>query len=68
MRGPAPQAVLLASDTGTKLYPLNSPSLPKPLLPVGNRAMLSYPLAMIEDSGIHHVLVASGPQQCTARP
>lgn len=63
MRGPSPQAVILASDTGARLYPLNSPATPKALLPVGNRPLLSFPLAMIEHSGIHHVLVVSG-QSC----
>lgn len=59
MRGPSPQAVILASDTGARLYPLNGPATPKALLPVGNRPLLSFPLAMIEHSGIRHVLVVS---------
>lgn len=51
------QAVLLASDTGSRLYPLNSPATPKALLPVGNKAMLSFPLAMLEVGGVAHVLI-----------
>ena len=51
------QAVLLASDTGSRLYPLNSPATPKALLPIGNKAMLSFPLAMLEAGGVAHVLI-----------
>ena len=51
------QAVLLASDTGSRLYPLNSPATPKALLPVGNKAMLCFPLAMLEAGGVAHVLI-----------
>jgi hypothetical protein len=51
------QAVLLASDTGSRLYPLNSPATPKALLPIGNKAMLSFPLAMLEAGGVADVLI-----------
>lgn len=64
MRGPAPQAVILASDAGSRLYPLNGPSTPKALLPVGNRPLLSFPLAMVEHSGVHHVLVVRSSCLC----
>lgn len=57
MRGVAPQAVILASDTGSRLHPLNGDGVPKALLPVGNRPLISYPLAMIEGSSVRHVLV-----------
>lgn len=56
-----PQAVILASGTGARLYPLNGSGSPKALLPVGNRPLLSYPLAMIEASGVHHVIIVSEP-------
>ena len=51
------QAVLLASDTGSRLYPLNSPATPKALLPIGNKEMLSFPLAMLEAGGVTDVLI-----------
>ena len=51
------QAVVLASDTGSRLYPLNSPATPKALLPIGNKAMLSFPFAMLEAGGVTEVLV-----------
>lgn len=52
-----PQAIVLASDNGSRLYPLTGGSLPKALLPIGNRPLLSYPLAMIEACGVHHVII-----------
>lgn len=55
--------MVLASDTGSRLYPLNGADSPKALLPVGNRPLLSYPLAMIEASGVDHVtIVCSGDE------
>ena len=51
------QAVLLASDTGSRLFPLNSPTTPKALLPIGNKAMLSFPLEMLELGGVSDVLI-----------
>lgn len=51
------QAVVLASDTGSRLYPLNSPATPKSLLPIGNKAMLSFPLHMLEAGGVSEVLL-----------
>ncbi len=62
MRGVAPQAVVLASDTGSRLHPLNGDGVPKALLPVGNRPLLSYPLAMIEGSSVRHVLLVRPPR------
>ena len=62
MRGVAPQAVVLASDTASRLHPLNVDGVPKALLPVGNRPLLSYPLAMIEGSSVRHVLLVRPPR------
>lgn len=62
-----PQAVILASDTGSRLYPLNSSECPKSLLPVGNRPLLSYPLAMIEASSVHHVIIVCSGEETADR-
>ena len=50
-------AVLMAGSGGSKLYPLNSSGTPKVLLPVANRPLLTFPLRMLEESGVADVLV-----------
>jgi translation initiation factor eIF-2B subunit gamma len=50
------QVVILAGGAGTRLWPL-SESVPKPLLPVANRPLLSYQLELVESVGFRHVLV-----------
>lgn len=61
-------AVLLAGAGGSRLYPLNAAGTPKVLLPVANRPLLTFPLRMLEESGVADVLVVSrrrrprGPQ------
>ena len=50
-------AVLLAGGAGKTLHPLNSAGTPKALLPVGNQALLSFPLKTLEQGGVTHVLV-----------
>ncbi|ORY75103.1 nucleotide-diphospho-sugar transferase [Protomyces lactucae-debilis] len=57
--GPAPEftAIILAGPGGN-LAPLSDPeNMPKCLLPVVNRAMISYPLSWVEKAGITHCLV-----------
>jgi CTP:molybdopterin cytidylyltransferase MocA len=54
---PAVTAVLLAGSAGSKMYPLNASGTPKVLLPVANRPLLTFPLRMLEESGIEEVLV-----------
>ena len=53
------QAVLLVGREGgsTGLYPLTSPALPRALLPVANKPMISYSLATLESAGITNVFV-----------
>lgn len=70
---PPVQAVLLAGGGGSRLYPLNASGTPKVLLPVANRPLLTFPLRMLEESGVTDVLVVSGGGRlrmllrCTAR-
>ena len=58
--GSEPQAVILAGGGGSRLYPLNSQGMPKVLMPVANRPLLTFPLRMLEEGGIKDVLVVSG--------
>jgi 2-C-methyl-D-erythritol 4-phosphate cytidylyltransferase len=58
---PSCTAVLLAGGGGSRLYPLNASGTPKVLLPVANRPLLSFPLRMLEESGVSDVLVVRPP-------
>ena len=60
LQTPAIQAVLLAGGGGSRLYPLNAAGTPKVLLPVANRPLLTFPLRMLEESGVADVLVVRG--------
>lgn len=51
------QAVILAGAGGKHLFPLNSAGLPKVLLPVANRPLLTFPLRTLEEAGITDFLV-----------
>lgn len=44
------QAVLMAAGGGSRMTDLTA-SIPKPLLPVGNRPLLWYPLNLLERAG-----------------
>lgn len=57
---PPVTAVLLAGGGGSRLYPLNAAGTPKVLLPVANRPLLTFPLRMLEESGIADVVVVRG--------
>ncbi|XP_002193668.2 translation initiation factor eIF2B subunit gamma isoform X2 [Taeniopygia guttata] len=50
------QAVLMAAGGGSRMTDLTS-SIPKPLLPVGNRPLLWYPLNLLERAGFEEVIV-----------
>ena len=58
---PPATAVLLAGGGGSRLYPLNAGGTPKVLLPVANRPLLTFPLRMLEESGVADVLVVRLP-------
>lgn len=57
LQTPPVTAVLLAGGGGSRLYPLNASGTPKVLLPVANRPLLTFPLRMLEESGVGDVLV-----------
>ncbi|MEE6495248.1 hypothetical protein FKM82_001992 [Ascaphus truei] len=52
------QAVVMAVGGGSRMMDLIS-STPKPLLPVGNRPLLWYPLNMLERAGFEEVIVVT---------
>ncbi|XP_068095617.1 translation initiation factor eIF2B subunit gamma [Hyperolius riggenbachi] len=52
------QAVVMAVGGGSRMQDLTS-SIPKPLLPVGNKPLLWYPLTMLERAGFEEVIVVT---------
>jgi NDP-sugar pyrophosphorylase family protein len=52
----APRAMILAAGLGTRLRPLTE-QIPKPLLPVANRPLLEYTLALLAGAGVREAVV-----------
>ncbi|KAM4721242.1 translation initiation factor eIF2B subunit gamma [Rhinophrynus dorsalis] len=52
------QAVVMAVGGGSRMMDLTT-SIPKPLLPVGNRPLLWYPLNLLERAGFEEVIVVT---------
>ncbi|XP_053325891.1 translation initiation factor eIF-2B subunit gamma [Spea bombifrons] len=52
------QAVVMAVGGGSRMVDLTT-GIPKPLLPVGNRPLLWYPLNMLERAGFEEVIVVT---------
>eukprot|EP00466_Bigelowiella_natans_P005900 jgi/Bigna1/55398/estExt_Genewise1Plus.C_580041 len=57
------QAVILAGGHGNRMFPLPERT-PKCLLPVGNRPLISYQLAMLERAGLRDCIVIT-TQHCS---
>jgi len=51
--------VILAAGKGTRMYPF-SETMPKPILPIGNRRLLDYQVDVMQQCGIDEVLVVIG--------
>jgi NDP-sugar pyrophosphorylase family protein len=51
--------VILAAGKGTRIYPFSA-TLPKPILPVGNRPLLDYQLDIMREAGIRDVFIVIG--------
>ena len=54
--GSLPRAMILAAGLGTRLRPLTE-VVPKPLLPVANRPLLEYTLALLAGAGVREAVV-----------
>ncbi|KAJ9673041.1 hypothetical protein PVL29_026353 [Vitis rotundifolia] len=61
------QVVVLAGGTSKKLVPLVSKEVPKALLPVANRPVLSYVLELLEHSNLKDLIVVVEGQDAALR-
>ncbi|KAJ6841984.1 translation initiation factor eIF-2B subunit gamma isoform X2 [Iris pallida] len=61
------QVVVLAGGESKSLSPLLSDEIPKPLLPVGNRPVLSYVLELLESSNLKDLIVVVEGENAACR-
>ncbi|XP_026427436.1 translation initiation factor eIF-2B subunit gamma-like [Papaver somniferum] len=61
------QVVVLAGGTSKNLVPLVSKDLPKPLLPVANRPLLSYVLELLESTNLKDLIVVVEGQDAAVK-
>ncbi|KAL2941358.1 putative translation initiation factor eIF-2B subunit gamma [Bienertia sinuspersici] len=61
------QVVVLAGGTSKNLVPLVSKDVPKALLPVGNRPVVSYVLDLLEQSNLKDIIVVVGGEDAAVK-